>query len=73
MLTKLTRSNQVTIPKAVMAKAKLAAGRDYLHVAYLKGVIVLTPVEVKARVSPKTYAHLLKTASRIPKKTRRHR
>ena len=62
MLAKLTRGNQFTIPKPIVDKARLQAGRDYLDVAYLNGVIVLKPVDVEERVSPESYEALLKDA-----------
>lgn len=62
MLAKLTRGNQFTIPKPIVQRAQLQAGRDYLEVVYFNGVIVLKPVEIKERVAPKTYEALLKDA-----------
>ena len=50
MLAKLTRGNQLTIPKAIVNKIHLQAGRDYLDVSYLNGVIVLKPVDVEERI-----------------------
>ena len=35
MLAKLTRGNQFTIPKLIIQKAQLQAGRDYLDVTKL--------------------------------------
>ncbi len=65
MLAKLTRGNQFTIPKLIIQKAQLQAGRDYLEVVYFNGVIVLKPVEIKARVAPKAYEALIKEALSI--------
>ena len=62
MLAKLTRGNQFTIPKPIIQKAQLQAGRDYLEVVYFNGVIVLKPVDIKERVTPKSYEALLKDA-----------
>ena len=62
MLAKLTRGNQLTIPKAIITKVHLHAGRDYLDVVYLNGVIVLKPVDVEERVPPQAYEALLKDA-----------
>ena len=62
MLAKLTRGNQLTIPKKIVDKIKLQAGRDYLYVAYLNGVIVLKPVDVEERVPSESYEALLKDA-----------
>ena len=62
MLAKLTRGNQLTIPKEIVDRIHLHAGRDYLDVAYLNGVIVLKPVDVEERVPPESYEALLKDA-----------
>lgn len=50
MLSKLTRSNQVTIPKSIAERANLKAGRDYLDVEYVKGIICLKPVDIEERI-----------------------
>lgn len=55
MLTKLTRGNQITIPKPVIEKAHLKAGSDYLDVEYRDGVIYLKPVEVEERIAPEIF------------------
>ena len=65
MLAKLTRGNQFTIPKSVIERAHLRAGRDYLDVEYLHGLIVLKPVDVRPRVPPETYEMILKDAFAI--------
>ena len=62
MLAKLTRGNQLTIPKGVVEQAHLKVGRDYLDVVYTHGVIVLKPVDVEERVPPEAYEALLKDA-----------
>ena len=62
MLAKLTRGNQLTIPKKIVDRISLRAGRDYLDVTYLNGVIVLKPVDVEERVPPESYEALLKDA-----------
>ncbi len=62
MLAKLTRGNQLTIPKAIITKVRLQAGRDYLDVSYLNGVIVLKPIDVEERVPPESYEALLENA-----------
>ena len=61
-MAKLTRGNQLTIPKQVINQAHLQAGRDYLEVTYTHGVILLKPMDVEARVPPETYEALLKDA-----------
>lgn len=65
MLAKLTRGNQLTIPKEIVDRIRLQAGRDYLDVAYLKGVIVLKPVDVEERIPPESYEALIKDAFTI--------
>ena len=55
MLTKLTRGNQITIPKPVIEKAHLKAGRDYLEVEYNEGIISLKPVDVEERIAPEVF------------------
>lgn len=62
MLAKLTRGNQLTIPKEIVNRLRLQAGRDYLEVNYLQGVIVLKPVDVEERLPPESYEALLKDA-----------
>lgn len=55
MLTKLTRGNQITIPKHIIEKAHLKSGIDYLQVEYHEGIIYLKPVEVEERISPEVF------------------
>ncbi len=62
MLAKLTRGNQFTIPKPIVEKARLKAGRDYLTVTYFRGVIILKPIDVEDRFSPQAYEKLLADA-----------
>ncbi len=62
MLAKLTRGNQLTIPKTIIDRAKLKSGRDYLMVAYHKGVIFLRPIHLTSQRSPQIYARLLRDA-----------
>ena len=65
MLAKLTRGNQVTIPKPIMKLAGLREGNEYLDVQYVKGVIRLKPVDVEERISPEAYERLLEHATRM--------
>ena len=65
MLAKLTRGNQLTIPKPIVQRAGLKAGRDYLSVMYLKGIICLKPVEIKERIPAAAYDALIKEAFTI--------
>ena len=60
MLAKLTRGNQLTIPKEIVDRIHLQAGRDYLDVTYLHGAIVLKPVDVEERIPPESYEKFLK-------------
>lgn len=62
MLAKLTRGNQLTIPKDIVDRVRLEAGRDYLDVTYLHGVIILKPVDVEERIPPEAYEALLRDA-----------
>lgn len=55
MLAKLTRGNQVTIPKAIVKKAGLKTGNDYLEVEYAEGIIYLRPVDVEERIPPEVF------------------
>jgi len=50
-LTKITRNNQITIPKSIMGKRNLKVG-DMLQVSLENGRIVVTPVTVKAAQQP---------------------
>ena len=65
MLAKLTRGNQLTIPRDIVERTHLQAGRDYLDVTYLHGVIILKPVDVEDRIPPESYEALLKEALMI--------
>ncbi len=60
MLTKLTRGNQITIPKTIIEKAHLKSGTDYLDVEYRAGVICLKPVEVEERIAPEIFENFQK-------------
>ncbi len=62
MLTKLTRGNQITIPKPIIEKAHLKSGNDYLDVEYREGVIYLKPVEVEERIAPEVFEKFQKQA-----------
>ncbi len=63
MLIKITRGNQVTIPKEIIHKAHLKQGRDYLNAEYRNGVIFLKPVDVEERVPDEIYEKLLQKAA----------
>ncbi|MDI6792740.1 MAG: AbrB/MazE/SpoVT family DNA-binding domain-containing protein [bacterium] len=55
MLAKLTRGNQVTIPKPIVKKAGLKTGNDYLEVEYANGIIYLRPMDVEERIPPEVF------------------
>ena len=56
MLAKITRGNQLTIPKEIVEKAHLKdAACEYVDVQYADGVIFLKPVTVEERISPEQY------------------
>lgn len=55
MLAKITRGNQVTIPKGIIEKAHLEEASPYVEVHYTHGVIVLKPVVVEERVAPEQF------------------
>ena len=66
MLAKLTRGNQITIPKPIVKQAGLREGTtEYLDIQYVKGVICLTPVDMEERIPPEAYERLLERASRV--------
>ncbi|MCK4817133.1 AbrB/MazE/SpoVT family DNA-binding domain-containing protein [bacterium] len=67
MLTKLTRGNQLTIPKAIVKRLGLKSGSDYLEVKYAKGIIYIRPVDVEERISPETYENFKEKALREEK------
>jgi AbrB family looped-hinge helix DNA binding protein len=50
MLVKLTRGNQLTIPKSIIKRMGLKVGQDYLDVRYENGIIYLVPVEVEEKI-----------------------
>lgn len=58
-LLKFTRGNQLTIPQEIIRQAGLEPTKDYLSVEYLKGVIVLKPVEIEERIPSQVYEKLL--------------
>lgn len=62
MLSKLTRGNQITIPKSIIERAGLKIGRDYIDVEYVDGVIYLKPVDIEERISKEDLEKLKKKA-----------
>ena len=67
MLTKLTRGNQITIPKAIMERAGLRHKRDYFNVEYVNGVICLMPVDIEARIPKETFEKFQNAALLVSK------
>jgi len=55
MLAKLTRGNQITIPKDIVEQAHLREASEYVEVGYAHGVIYLKPVTVEERISPEQF------------------
>ena len=55
MLAKITRGNQVTIPKEIVKKAHLEETSPYVEVNYSHGAIVLKPVTVEERIAPEQF------------------
>ncbi|MBI4431872.1 MAG: AbrB/MazE/SpoVT family DNA-binding domain-containing protein [Candidatus Omnitrophica bacterium] len=64
MLVKVTRGNQVTIPREIVKRAHIRQGQDYLDVEYVHGAIHMKPVEVEERVPDEVYEKLLEKASK---------
>ncbi len=52
MLAKITRGNQVTIPKEIVLMAHLKETSLYVDVGYTHGVIYMKPVVLEDRISP---------------------
>ena len=67
MLAKITRGNQITIPKEIVQKAHLKKWAPYLEVSYEQGVICLKPVTVEEQVSPEQYDKFAQWALRKDK------
>lgn len=62
MLSKLTRSNQITIPKSIIKRAGLRIGKDYMNVEYADGMIYLKPVDIEERIPREDWKKLKKKA-----------
>lgn len=67
MLAKLTRGNQITIPKEIVQKARLKQGNDYLDIEYHDGLICLKPVELEERIPPEVFEKFQSHVSKIEK------
>ena len=55
LLAKVTRGNQITIPKEIVKKAHLKEASEYVEVGYADGQIYLKPVVVEEYISPEEY------------------
>lgn len=51
-LAKITRGNQVTIPKAIAKLARLSQSSCYVQITYENGLICLKPVSVEEQIDP---------------------
>lgn len=54
MLAKISRGNQITIPKEIVKKAHLNL-ETYVDIGYQNGSIVLKPVTVEERISEEQF------------------
>lgn len=52
LLAKITRGNQITIPKEIVNRAHLNSASPYVEVNYANGIIQLKPVTVEGRINP---------------------
>ena len=55
MLAKITRGNQITIPKEIVREARLDEAHPYVDVSYKEGSIRLKPVVVEERLEPNQF------------------
>ena len=67
MLAKLTRGNQITIPKSIVKKAGLKMKQDFLDVEYANGLIQMKPIEIEERICPETFEKFQKASLKINK------
>lgn len=67
LLTKLTRGNQVTLPKVIVEKARLKKGEDFFYVEYINGSIILKPIDIEERIPPETFEKFIKGNLKIEK------
>ena len=51
LLAKITRGNQITIPKEIINRAHLNSATPYVEVNYSNGIIQLKPITVEERIS----------------------
>ena len=64
MLTKRTRGNQITLPKELVEKARLAEGDVYFDITYKQGTFCLKPVSVtiEEKISDEVFAAFARAA-----------
>lgn len=62
MLAKITRGNQITIPRELIKKLQVSALSPYFEVGYVHGVIYLKPVTVEDRIAPEQFDKFQKWA-----------
>lgn len=62
MLSKITRGNQVTIPKSIVERAGIKMGKDYVDIEYIHGIICLKPVDIEERIPAEDLEKLKKKA-----------
>ncbi len=55
MLAKITRGNQITIPKEIVKQARLKTSSLYVEVNYANGIIYMKPVVVEERIDPEQF------------------
>lgn len=60
MLAKLTRGNQITIPKSIVDRLGLRIGKDYVDIEYENGIVYLKPVDIEERIPQETWEEFKK-------------
>ena len=65
MIAKVTRGNQVTIPKEIVLKLHIKQGNDYVDISMSNGMIVMKPVDVEERIPDEAYERFIKKALKV--------
>ena len=65
MLAKVTRGNQVTIPKEIVLKLHIKDGDDYVDISLANGAIIMKPVDVEERIPDEVYERFIKKALKV--------
>jgi AbrB family looped-hinge helix DNA binding protein len=60
MLAKLTRGNQITIPKSIVERLGLKMGKDYVDIEYEDGIVYLRPVDIEDRIPAEAWGKFKK-------------